>query len=193
MTEQTARILTEAADSVERNVRCQTHTEANGKSNAVEHLRRLAAEARPVTGNPSVVTDRVLSEVLAERIRQDARWGEQNHPDGTGSFDQKAAAVRARADCQLSAADGKVTWAHIAREEDCEALAESDPVRLREELIQAAAVKVAWIEALDRRALAARCQRCYGQKVVPDLSAPPVPWCEPPPKPCPNCQGSEGG
>jgi hypothetical protein len=36
------------------------------------------------TTNPMVVTDRVLQEVLAERVRQDDQWGEQNHLDGTG-------------------------------------------------------------------------------------------------------------
>lgn len=26
----------------------------------------------------------VLADVMAERIRQEDRWGQQNHPDGTG-------------------------------------------------------------------------------------------------------------
>lgn len=72
MTER-SRILTEAADSVQQHVRCQTHTEANGKANAVEHLRQLAAEALPATGNPSVITDRaaVLREAADELGRMD--------------------------------------------------------------------------------------------------------------------------
>lgn len=150
MTEQTARIINQAADSVEANVRCQTHTEANGKSNAVEHLRQLAAEARPATGNPSVVTDRVLSEVLAERIRQDGQFGEQNHPDGTSSDPtSRLMAESARALCQF--AGSGVTWRRILDEEFREALAEEDPAKLRAELVQVAAVAVAWIEAIDRR------------------------------------------
>ena len=28
---------------------------------------------------------RVFDDVRAERARQDAQWGEQNHPDGTGT------------------------------------------------------------------------------------------------------------
>jgi hypothetical protein len=36
-------------------------------------------------------------------------------------------------------------------EEVREAMAESDPAKLRVELVQVAAVSVAWIEALDRR------------------------------------------
>lgn len=152
MTEQTARIINQAADSIEANVRCQTHTEANGKANAVDHLRQLAAEAQSATGNPSVVTDRVLSEVLAERIRQDDRWGEQNHPDGTGvAPEQTKLADNAKAMCQQAFAEGRGDWAHILFEEVREALAEFDPAKLRAELIQVAAVAVAWAEAIDRR------------------------------------------
>jgi hypothetical protein len=43
-----------------------------------------------------------------------------------------------------------VTWAHILTEEFYEALAEADPEKLREELVQVAAVAVAWVECLDR-------------------------------------------
>jgi hypothetical protein len=67
-------------------------------------------------------TMRVLDEVQDERRRQDAKWGEQNHPDGT-----------------------------IALEEVFEALVETDPAKLRDELLQVAAVAVAWVEAIDRR------------------------------------------
>lgn len=27
---------------------------------------------------------RAVTSIVAERTRQDAKWGEQNHPDGTG-------------------------------------------------------------------------------------------------------------
>jgi hypothetical protein len=43
-----------------------------------------------------------------------------------------------------------LTWADILEEEIAEALAESDPVKLRAELVQSGAVIVAWIEAIDR-------------------------------------------
>lgn len=93
----------------------------------------------------------ILAEVQAERARQDARWGEQNHPDGTGRDGDKVNADYARMACEAAASRGEVTWRHIAAEEDLEAHAESDPVKLRAELIQAAAVKVAWVGAIDRR------------------------------------------
>ncbi|MEV5953753.1 hypothetical protein AB0M11_08240 [Streptomyces sp. NPDC051987] len=102
--------------------------------------------------NPSVTTDRVLSEVLAERIRQDQKWGEQNHNDGTGNKSQQHDADRARRWCQDAFGSGYGTWSMILAEEVAEANAERDPAKLRAELIQVAAVAVAWIEAIDRRA-----------------------------------------
>jgi hypothetical protein len=93
----------------------------------------------------------VLAEVQAERERQDAQWGEQNHPDGTGGVQSRVLRDEAQQTCQAAAERGTVTWLHIADEEHCEALAESDPVRLRAELVQCAAVYVAWIAAIDRR------------------------------------------
>lgn len=97
-------------------------------------------------------TGRVLYEIARERSRQDARWGEQNHPDGTGGGNTGPAAIGARLACQIAAKDGTVSWRDILREEVAEAFAETDPVRLRAELIQVAAVAVNWIEAIDRRA-----------------------------------------
>ena len=93
----------------------------------------------------------VAREVIQERVRQEARWGEQNHPDGTGLYQQQAAAENARRVCDNNFRRGKGSWADILREEFAEVLAESDPARLREELIQVAAVAIAWTEAIDRR------------------------------------------
>jgi len=95
--------------------------------------------------------DTVLLELEAERLRQDRKWGEQNHRDGTGNASQVLGARIARANCQERSARGCVTWADILEEEMAEALAESDPARLREELVQVAAVAVSWVEAIDRR------------------------------------------
>ena len=92
----------------------------------------------------------ILAEVLAERVRQDAKWGEQNHPDGTGLRADAAMAALAKADCDRAARDGELTYRHILDEEVCEAFAETDPAKLRVELVQVAAVAVAWIEKLDR-------------------------------------------
>lgn len=89
--------------------------------------------------------------VAIERIQQDERWGEQNHADGTGDVYWKVVAEDAKRVCEAARGRGEMTYQHVLDEEVCEAFAESDPVRLREELVQVAAVAVAWIEAIDRR------------------------------------------
>ncbi len=93
----------------------------------------------------------VLREVNRERTAQNAKWGEQNHPDGTGQYPEQIDADVARMACQDAADGGYLDWLHILREEVAEAFAETDPARLRAELIQVAAVAAAWIEAIDRR------------------------------------------
>jgi len=110
-----------------------------------DELSRLRAEN---------TTQGVLGEIAAERAAQDAKWGEQNHPDGTGvHFAEIVDADVAKMACQDAADGGYLDWLHILREEVAEAFAESNPVALRAELIQVAAVAVAWVEAIDRRAL----------------------------------------
>src|SRR5579859_3893029 len=98
-----------------------------------------------------IITKSVLGEIGLERVAQDAKWGQQNHPDGSGNRQFKAMAGWARDDCQQAAVRGAATWAHILLEEVYEALAESDPAKLRTELIQVAAVAASWVEAIDRR------------------------------------------
>lgn len=94
-------------------------------------------------------TGRVLDLVYAERVRQVEKWGEQNHPDGTHHSPIHADMVRR--DCERAFRDGRGTWRHILSEEVAEAYAETDPEKLRAELVQVAAVAVAWVEAIDRR------------------------------------------
>lgn len=109
----------------------------------------------------------VLFEVAKERARQDARWGPQALPDGTGAqvvhrdkgvlrdlavLDIKRQEARAaQANCDRAAAEGCLTYRHILEEEVAEAFAEDDIARLRAELIQVAAVATKWVEAIDRR------------------------------------------
>lgn len=112
-------------------------------------------------------TTGVLTEVAGERARQNAKWGEQNHPNGTGPegllLDDvsdprhgirrfKALRNDAIVQTDLRATDGTLTFADIFVEEVFEALAEEDPAKLRAELIQCAAVAVAWAEKIDREA-----------------------------------------
>lgn len=104
-------------------------------------------------------TRAVLNEVALERIRQEALWGEQNHPDGTGPdviwldvlvSPMSHMAAEARYRCQSRARRGKLTYLDILAEEFFEAAEAPEPAHLRDELVQVAAVAVAWIEKLDR-------------------------------------------
>lgn len=102
----------------------------------------------PGTSTPMV---HAAAEMLRERVRQDAKWGEQNHPDGTGRRCDQVSAHAQREACERAFREGWGSWSSILRAEVAEAFAESDPTLLRAELIQVAAVAVAWAEAIDRR------------------------------------------
>lgn len=100
----------------------------------------------------SAATERVLADIGDERERQDVKHGAiQDIPDGTGGKLFREQADYARAITDSRAAKGTVTWADVLREEFFEAMAESDPALLREELIQTAAVCVKWVEHIDRK------------------------------------------
>lgn len=121
--------------------------------------QQLHDRAREILARPPPIS--VLAEVSAERKRQDARWGVQNHPDlppdvqfnhPCGYFELPLADM-ARAECELAFKQCRGSYAHIFVEEVCEAIeAGRDPASLRAELVQVAAVAVAWIECIDRRA-----------------------------------------
>lgn len=97
------------------------------------------------------VTFKILSEVAQECDRQDEKWGEQNHPDGTGGITSVVLANNAKAFTDRAGESGDLTWRDILNEEVLEAFAEDNPVKLRAELIQVAAVATHWAEAIDRR------------------------------------------
>lgn len=110
---------------------------------------------------------RALTAVAAERLAQDAKWGPQNHPDADpvllgrpgGADGQRLAedleipnAARAKFLCRTAGDRGCDNWAAILVEEVSEAVdAIGDDAALRAELVQVAAVAVAWVEAIDRR------------------------------------------
>ncbi|OKJ06812.1 hypothetical protein [Kitasatospora sp. CB01950] len=90
-------------------------------------------------------------QIDAERTRQLAKFGDQHHPDGTGLPIYAHSAVRYREQADRNAESGVLAWRDVLLEEVYEALAESDPAKLRAELVQVAAVCAAWIHDLDRR------------------------------------------
>lgn len=106
----------------------------------------------------NVSTTLVLHDIRKERINQDKKWGEQNHPLGTSpantllGFSFFELAELMRDNCEMAAKAGRVTWAHILLEEVFEFLAEfgenKGPVRA--EIIQVGAVAAAIAECMDR-------------------------------------------
>jgi hypothetical protein len=99
----------------------------------------------------------VIDHVLGERDRQDEKWGPApdtflDRPDGTGEQLQVMQAEYAKRWCDDAFRAGLGNWALILNEEFREALAESDPDKLYAELIQVAAVAVAWAETIKARA-----------------------------------------
>lgn len=96
---------------------------------------------------------RAVEAIFNERLAQDEKWGpDPEHPDGTGLPGDTKLANWARQVCDEESAKGCGTWRHILEEEFREALAETDPEKLKTELIQVAAVCAGWVQDIDRRA-----------------------------------------
>lgn len=108
----------------------------------------------------------IFEEIIAERDRQEKKWGQQNHPildqvllntDGSCTPERMCeeyeipTEVRAKSLCEGNFSRGTGTYMHILIEEISEAAScLKDTEALRKELIQCAAVVVAMIESLDR-------------------------------------------
>ncbi|WNV90336.1 hypothetical protein [Umezawaea sp. Da 62-37] len=99
------------------------------------------------------LTNNTLALVRRERIAQDAQHGAGDLPNGTGPVFWQML-VDARSNMAIAESMGVVSWRDVLLEEVAEALTESDPERLAKELVQVAAVAVAWREHLHRRGAA---------------------------------------
>lgn len=110
--------------------------------------------------------------VLEERARQDARWGDpKDLPNGTGpdthpfadlpfaitkdapirgieSWTASMLADAAKRNCDIATDNQNVAYSDVLTEEHFEVLAEDDPEKLFDELIQVAAVAQKWCRAL---------------------------------------------
>lgn len=89
-----------------------------------------------------------LKAVEAEMSRQQELWGFHDHPNGT-SNDFITHSRHFRIACADAFENGNGTWADILTEEFYEVLAEEDPQKLKEELIQLAAVAVNWASVIE--------------------------------------------
>jgi DNA-binding CsgD family transcriptional regulator len=101
----------------------------------------------------------ILIEIGRERGAQNFKWGApKDVPDGTGpevrfhglTYAELRDAMQETVDTRGAA--GQSLMAPVLLEEVFEALAESDQARLREELIQVAAVAAKWVQIIDERA-----------------------------------------
>lgn len=151
-------------ECVERDGRIEPTDElCSAMENYTRHMdnETLANELAPLfeeyglLPSPEESLIRVLAEVRAERRRQYDKWGQQDHPSFGHDRDMAAAKLNERfgkAMVETAAAQGKLSFDAILTEELYEALATESEEKLRAELVQVAAVAVAWIEAIDRRA-----------------------------------------
>lgn len=117
---------------------------------------------------------RAVADVVAERLRQEVKWGEQNHPMVPPDIESEARAhdaapeffachvlgiddaKAARDECNREHRAGRGTYTHILIEEVSEFIEacvkhgeNSDEARA--EMVQVAAVALAMLEAIDRK------------------------------------------
>jgi len=104
----------------------------------------------------------IIQEIKAERMYQEGKWGQQNHPILDPQLKNRSpermceeyeipSETRAKGMCDIHAERKDLTYMHILIEEVSEVASCGKDIELmRKELIQVAAVTIAMIEALDR-------------------------------------------
>lgn len=118
------------------------------------------------------VYDRFCAELLVERKRQEEKHGETcfEIPDSTDNVRARETyETIARNSCNRAFKEGRLTNAHILDEEASEALtaaAKGDVEGLKKELVQTAAVCLAWLEAIEKRESEARGDLKPGDKAT---------------------------
>jgi len=116
--------------------------------------------------NSVVISNPVYEEVQSERNRQDEKWGIQDHPSISdnivaGPSSNLSERInryygiptidKAKYVADEAANKYDLTWGHIAVEELCEVIGADNEIHRRHELVQLAAVCIAWIDCLDRK------------------------------------------
>lgn len=87
-----------------------------------------------------------------ERQAQLTKWGDQHHRDGSSTYTNVSlCADLAEQMRKVNADPAELSWTTILLEEVYEAGAETDPAKIRAELIQVAAVCAAWIADIEQR------------------------------------------
>ena len=116
--------------------------------------------------NSVVISYPIYEEILLERHLQDEKWGIQDHPSVSKNIvlgpssnpSEKVSRYyglptvdKAKYIADEAAKKGDITWSHIAVEELCEVVGADNDVHRRHELVQLAAVCIAWIQSIDRK------------------------------------------
>ena len=103
-----------------------------------------------------VETAAVVRDLLVRRAKNHAKWGPQHHPGGAflkgptgGTWQVVGAHLENIARTQLEK-HHSVSWSAILAEEVGEALVAGTPEQIRSELLDVAAVCIAWAEDIDR-------------------------------------------
>lgn len=98
------------------------------------------------------IQDLVLAQVKGEIAASIVKHGTQHLPDGTSDgWHNTALANHYRSVCEASNRIDQLTWKDVLLEEVYEALAETDPKKLVEELVQVAAMAAKWAEDVLQR------------------------------------------
>jgi hypothetical protein len=92
--------------------------------------------------------NKIFEEIVAERNRAEQKHGKQFLPLGCSKA-RTYKADYARDLCESARKRNRLTWRHVLTEEIEESFAEDDKSKIREELVQCAAIIFKMIEAID--------------------------------------------
>ena len=115
----------------------------------------------------------VVSDVLVERATMLSRWGDPSYPSVAGLSYSVEARVglydlptpeKARAETEGLRGSGDLDWATISVQSLSDAVSASDETARRIEVVQLAAVALAWVEDIDRQRRAAEAAKATSPK-----------------------------
>jgi hypothetical protein len=101
-----------------------------------------------------MIREKIFAKIDEERDSQDRKWGPQRHPDFHPDYPLELDRETAIKLTNYAFQNDCGSWSHIFVEEVSEAIEEArknDVSKLKEELVQVAAVAIAWLEDLETR------------------------------------------
>jgi hypothetical protein len=94
---------------------------------------------------------RVLGELEHEAVAHLNEWAEEHPQDGTGGTEAEKGALVFREACLRAFAEGRGTWRALVMDRLMFAFAETQHEALRDALLDAAGMLVAWVVAIEQR------------------------------------------